>query len=115
MSRKVSHERWAVALRLADYGDRRELVRALLVVATVPKWVRKDLAGEDYDEPPLSDDDRKLLKAYYAYRREPRRPGEKKEDFLARMVAKKGKSVAAALDNLDQRRGRPAKRLRDYL
>lgn len=111
--RKVSDERWATALSAADDGNLRELVRALLVVAVVPDWVRKDLAGEDYDEPPLSGRDRKLLTALRAYHAMPHRPGEKQPERIRRFMAQHPVGVSeaglrAALDG----RGRPAGRLR---
>jgi hypothetical protein len=109
--RKVPDERWVAALDAFDHGDLRELVRALLDVASVPDWVRKELAGEAWDEPPLSDSDRKLLRARNAYDTEPRPWGEKKNERIARIADQHG-VPPTALGNLIDGRGRAATRLR---
>ncbi len=108
--RKVGNERWALALIAADDGNLGELVRALLVVATVPEWVRKDLAGEDYDELPLSGDDVKLLRWREAYRKFPRRKGEKEEERVKRFLTERPRAPRG-LEYLLRGRGRPARRL----
>jgi hypothetical protein len=59
-AQELADWRWVTAIEAAETGNLRELVRALLIVAAVPDWVRKELTPLFKDERALSDADRKL-------------------------------------------------------
>ena len=80
-------------------------MRALLLVAIVPDWVRKDLAVEDDNEPPLSDKDAALLRAQHAYQAMPRRPREKQEARITRFIAENAAAKAVLRRKLMTRSG----------
>jgi hypothetical protein len=72
----VSDHRWVVALDAAEQGNFRELVRALLLVAAIPEWVRRDLRKSKLvpDERPLTSNHKRLLQARSEYRKLGRKP-----------------------------------------
>lgn len=110
--RRVSDERWALALDRVDKGDLREFVRALLVIAPVPEWVR-----EDYESPNLSVQDQLLLNIVADYRKQTGRV--KNRDFAIRRLMKKygvseDKLLSRVKSVLDCK-GRIYKRLQPHL
>jgi hypothetical protein len=67
--KQLADWRWEVALGAAEEGNLRELVRALLIVAAVPDWVRKALTQLFKDERPLSAAVRKIGRGVAAFRK----------------------------------------------